>query len=106
MAKRRGDVERAAALWLELVHDPLDGVAACEHLAIYYERNARDLQRAVEFAQLALAKLQRQFAERHQKTLAVMRRRERHGPRKNCCAGWSACGTGWRGAPVVLTLRC
>ncbi len=62
MAKRRGDVERAAALWLELVHDPLDGVAACEHLAIYYERNARDLQRAVEFAQLALAKLQRQCA--------------------------------------------
>lgn len=62
MARRRGDVERAASLWLELVHDPLDGVAACEHLAIHYERSARDLQRAVEFAQLALAKLQRQCA--------------------------------------------
>jgi hypothetical protein len=60
MARRRGDVERAASLWLELVHDPQDGVAACEHLAIHYERNARDLPRAVEFAQLALAKLQRQ----------------------------------------------
>jgi uncharacterized protein YprB with RNaseH-like and TPR domain len=62
MAKRRGDAERAAALWLELVHDPLDGVAACEHLAIHYERNARDLRRAREFAELALAKLQRQCA--------------------------------------------
>jgi len=60
MARRRGDVERAASLWLELAHDPQDGVAACEHLAIHYERNARDLQRAVEFAQLALAMLQRQ----------------------------------------------
>jgi uncharacterized protein YprB with RNaseH-like and TPR domain len=60
MARRRGDVQRAASLWLELVHDPQDGVAACEHLAIHYERNARDLQRAVEFAQLALAKLERQ----------------------------------------------
>ncbi len=62
MARRRGDVERAAELWMELVHDPQDGVGACEHLAIHYERNARDLQRAVEFAQLALAKLQRQCA--------------------------------------------
>jgi uncharacterized protein YprB with RNaseH-like and TPR domain len=62
MARRRGDAERAASLWLELVHDPQDGVAACEHLAIYYERNARDPQRAMEFAQLALAKLHRQCA--------------------------------------------
>ena len=62
LARRRGDVEKAASLWLELVHDPQDGVAACEHLAIHYERNARDLQRAAEFAQLALAKLQRQCA--------------------------------------------
>jgi uncharacterized protein len=62
MARRRGEVERAASLWLELVHDPQDGVAACEHLAIHYERNARDLQRAVEFVQLALAKQQRQCA--------------------------------------------
>jgi len=62
MARRRGDVERAVSLWLELAHDPQDGAAACEHLAIHYERNARDLPRAVEFAQLALAKLQRQYA--------------------------------------------
>jgi len=60
MARRRGDVERAASLWLELVQHPRDGAAACEHLAIHYERNARDLPRAVEFAELALAKIQRQ----------------------------------------------
>ena len=59
MARRRGDVERAASLWLELVQHPQDGAAACEHLAIHYERNARDLVRAVEFAELALAKIQR-----------------------------------------------
>ncbi len=62
MARRRGDVERAAALWLELVQHPQDGVAACEHLAIHYERTARDLGRAMEFAELALAKIQRQSA--------------------------------------------
>ena len=65
MTRRRGDVERAAALWLELVHDPQDGVAACEHLAIHYERNAHDFQRAGEFAQLALAKLRRQYTNPH-----------------------------------------
>ncbi len=61
MARRRGDIERAASLWLELVPDPQDGAAACEHLAIHYERSARDLGRAVEFAELALAKIQRQY---------------------------------------------
>jgi len=59
MARRRGDLERAASLWLELVNDPQDGAAACEHLAIHYERNARDLERAMEFARLALVKLHR-----------------------------------------------
>ena len=59
MARRRGDVERAASLWLELVQHPRDGAAACEHLAIHYERTARDLGRALEFAELALAKTQR-----------------------------------------------
>lgn len=58
-AKRRGDHAAAAALWLELAGDPQDGVFACEQLAIHYERRSRDLARAVEFAQLGLAKLQR-----------------------------------------------
>jgi len=59
LAKRRGDHAAAAALWLELVADPQDGVLACEQLAIHYERRARDSARATEFARLGLAKLQR-----------------------------------------------
>lgn len=60
MAKRRGDHERAAELWQEIVGDPQDGVHACEQLAMHYERRAKDFSRAMEFAQLALAKLKRQ----------------------------------------------
>jgi uncharacterized protein len=60
MAKRRGEHLRAAEIWLEVVGDPHDGVRACEQLAIHYERQAKDLNRATEFARLALAKLTRQ----------------------------------------------
>jgi len=60
MAKRRGDGESAATLWHELAGDPADGIEACEQLAIHYERRAKDLEQALEFAQLALAKLRRQ----------------------------------------------
>jgi uncharacterized protein len=59
LAKRRGDHAAAAALWLELVADPQDGVLACEQLAIHYERRAKDPARAMEFSRLGLAKLQR-----------------------------------------------
>jgi hypothetical protein len=59
MARRRGDREKSAALWLELVSDPQDGVTACEQLAIHYERHMRDFARALEYANLALAKLAR-----------------------------------------------
>ena len=57
--KRRGDHAKAAALWHELADDPHDGVHACEQLAIYYERRAKDQVRALEFARLALAKIRR-----------------------------------------------
>jgi uncharacterized protein len=60
MAKRRGEHARAAEIWQEIVGDPQDGVYACEQLAIHYERRAKDMSRATEFAQLALAKLRRQ----------------------------------------------
>src|SRR5580704_8074684 len=59
LAKRRGDHAAASELWLELVADPQDGVLACEQLAIHYERRAKDLVRATEFALLGLAKIQR-----------------------------------------------
>jgi hypothetical protein len=62
MAKRRGDTDAAAVLWRELARDPADGLEACEQLAIHYERKTKDLQQALEFAQLAVAKLQRHRA--------------------------------------------
>jgi hypothetical protein len=39
-----------------LVFHPSDGVFACEQLAIHFERKAKDLSKAIEFAQLGLAK--------------------------------------------------
>jgi uncharacterized protein YprB with RNaseH-like and TPR domain len=59
MAKRRGDSRRSAELWQELVGDPADGVAACRQLAIHYEREMKDFAKALEFARLGLAKLER-----------------------------------------------
>jgi uncharacterized protein YprB with RNaseH-like and TPR domain len=59
MAKRRGNHDHAVALWHELVNDPQDGLHACEQLAIYYERRAKDFLRAQEFARLGIAKAQR-----------------------------------------------
>src|SRR6266849_5072947 len=70
MAKRRGQHARAAEIWLEIVADPRDGVHACEQLAIYYEHHAKDLSRAAEFAQLALAKLRPQRCASHDPDLA------------------------------------
>src|SRR5258706_6794404 len=63
MAKRRGQHAEAAAIWLEIAADPHDGVHACEQLAIYYERQARDMVKAVQFAKLAIATLGRRRAD-------------------------------------------
>src|SRR5713226_2574484 len=49
MIKRRGE-------------HPRDGVHACEQLAIYYERHAKDLAKAAQFAKLAITMLRRQRA--------------------------------------------
>jgi uncharacterized protein YprB with RNaseH-like and TPR domain len=62
LAKRRGNHDGAATIWLELTADPQQGVFACEQLALYYEHHARDLRRAIEFARLGLAKLNRTLA--------------------------------------------
>jgi hypothetical protein len=62
MVKRRGEAEKARELWEELVSDVQDGVLACEQLATHFERCAKDPLRALEFAELGLAKLQRQRA--------------------------------------------
>jgi uncharacterized protein YprB with RNaseH-like and TPR domain len=58
-AKRRGEHEQAAKLWHELAADDSLGIYACVQLAIYYERRAKRLETALEFARLALAKVRR-----------------------------------------------
>lgn len=62
LAKRRGDSAEAVALWQELVAHPDEGVLACEQLAIYFERKAHDLARAMEFTELGIRKLQPKLA--------------------------------------------
>ena len=62
MAKRRGEHERAAEIWQDMVANSQDEVQACEQLAIYYERRVKDMDRAMEYAKLGLAKLRRQQA--------------------------------------------
>ena len=59
LAKQRGDHEQAAKLWHDLATDESVGIHACIQLAIHYERRARDLERALQFARLALAKMRR-----------------------------------------------
>ena len=65
-AKRRGDHEHAVTLWRELAGEStasseeagvIDSIHACEQLAMYYERRAKDFDRASEFICLALAKV-------------------------------------------------
>jgi len=68
LAKRRGEHDKAAALWHELVKDQRNGAHACEQLAVYYERRRKDFERALEFAKLGIAKIRRAralFLDRH-----------------------------------------
>lgn len=63
MARRRGENDRAAAIWKELLSSAEYGAEACERLAIHSEWKEKDAERALEFAELGLAKL-RQMAAR------------------------------------------
>jgi len=68
LAKRRGEHDKAAAMWHQLVKDERNGAHACEQLAVYYERRRKNFQHALEFAQLGLAKVRRArelFLDRH-----------------------------------------
>src|SRR5436305_1665135 len=62
MAKRSGEHERAAEIWQDMLANSQDEVQACEQLAIYYERRVKDMDRAMEYTKLGLAKLRRQRA--------------------------------------------
>src|SRR6202049_1988065 len=53
MAKQKGEYQRAAELWHEILADSEDAIHACEQLAIHYELRVKDYERALEFAQRA-----------------------------------------------------
>ena len=94
LAKRDAHWEKAVAIWQEMAGDARDGVEACEQLAVYYERHAKDFHRALEFAQLGVMKLERQSwssrdplaharRARHQDKLMCRISRLRHRIRKS-----------------------
>ena len=53
MAKRKGEHQRAADLWHEILADSGGAIHACEQLAIHYEKRVKDYERALEFAHRA-----------------------------------------------------
>jgi|SRR5215472_10461880 len=60
MFKRRGEHEQAAVIWEEMLTSSQDDVHACEQLAVHYEHRAKDIQGAIEFTKLGLARLRRE----------------------------------------------
>lgn len=60
MAKRRGEHLEAAKIWQKLLDDSECRSSACEELAIYYERRAKDFRKALEFAWMGLKELRNQ----------------------------------------------
>jgi tetratricopeptide (TPR) repeat protein len=59
LAKRDGDLGRAHELWESALGDSREGYEAYEQLAIYYEHQAREPQRALAVVREALAQLRR-----------------------------------------------
>ncbi len=61
MAKRGKNYELSNALWEKLLGDSADGMKAYEQLAIYYEHEASDPQKAAALSREALIRLQDAF---------------------------------------------
>jgi uncharacterized protein YprB with RNaseH-like and TPR domain len=59
MAKRRGEHAQAAEIWQELLQAGECHSNACEELAIYYERRAKNFKKALEFAWMGLKELRK-----------------------------------------------
>jgi uncharacterized protein YprB with RNaseH-like and TPR domain len=59
LAKRDGDWERARELWESVLGNSREGYDAYEQLAIYFEHQARQPQRALSITREALAQLRR-----------------------------------------------
>jgi len=58
-AKRKGDVELACKVWRSAVGNSREGYEAYEQLASYFERKARQPEKALEIVREALAELSR-----------------------------------------------
>ena len=63
MAKRKGEHQRAADLWHEILADSREAIHACEQLAIHYEKRVKDYERALEFAHRARKLLRTQASQ-------------------------------------------
>jgi hypothetical protein len=63
MAKRKGEHQRAADLWQEILADSGEAIHACEQLAIHYEKRVKDYERALEFALQARKLLRTQASQ-------------------------------------------
>ncbi|MGC2506134.1 MAG: ribonuclease H-like domain-containing protein, partial [Candidatus Acidiferrales bacterium] len=59
LAKREGDYALACSLWEGMLGNSREGFEAYEQLAIYYERHAREPQRAAALARKAIAELRK-----------------------------------------------
>lgn len=59
LAKRDGDWERARELWESVLGNSREGYEAYEQLAVYFEHQARQPQRALSITREALAQLRR-----------------------------------------------
>jgi hypothetical protein len=57
LARRRRDFELSNALWEKLLRNPAEGARAYEQLAIYYERYARQPEKAAALSREALVRL-------------------------------------------------
>ncbi|MFY9804329.1 MAG: ribonuclease H-like domain-containing protein [Candidatus Acidiferrales bacterium] len=73
LAKRDGDLPLACELWESILGNSREGFEAYEQLAVYYEHEACQPQRAAALARAALSELQR--ARRHASLSAALQRR-------------------------------
>jgi tetratricopeptide (TPR) repeat protein len=76
MAKRKGEHQRAAELWHEILANSGDAMHACEQLAIHYEKRVKDYERALEFARRARKLLRTQANQANVFAQAGLARRE------------------------------
>src|SRR6202163_2774897 len=76
MAKRKGEHQRAADLWHQILADSGDGIHACEQLAIHYEKRVEDYERALEFAHRACRLLRKQASQANVFPRSGLMRRE------------------------------